>query len=110
MKYVLLTASEQEPCTPLLQDYCDARSSVYSMTSSKSCTVTMFMKDTENVMNYCKTEVEPNSILPRAYHVIDGLWFIATHNTLTFNVVCPQKQKDSDCKPINRYHQAEHVQ
>ena len=53
------------------------------------------MKDTENVKNYCKTEVEPNSILPRAYHVIDGLWFLATQNTLAFTIVCPQKQKET---------------
>ena len=44
----------------------------------------LFMKDTEDVKNYFKSEVEPNSILPRTYHVIGGLWFIATQNTLTF--------------------------
>ena len=65
------------------------------MTSSKLCTVALFMKDTENVKNYCKTEAEPNSILPRSYHVIDGLWFIATQNTLKFTVVCPQKHKET---------------
>ena len=51
------------------------------------------MKDTEYVKNYCKTELEPNSILPRAYHFIDGFWLIASQNTLAFTVVCPQKQK-----------------
>ena len=50
------------------------------------------MKDTENVKNYCKTEVEPFSVLPIAYHIIDGLWFIASQNILTFTVVCSQKQ------------------
>ena len=29
------------------------------------------MKDTENANNYCKAEVEPNSALPRTYHIID---------------------------------------
>ena len=53
------------------------------------------MKDIENVKNYCKTEVEPNSILPQLYHFIDGLWFIATQNPLTLTVVCPQKQKET---------------
>ena len=43
------------------------------MTSSKLCPVMLFMKDTENVKNYCKAEAEPNSILPRAYNIIDGL-------------------------------------
>ena len=36
------------------------------------------MKDTENVKNYCMAELVPNSILHGAYHIIDGLWFIAT--------------------------------
>ena len=52
------------------------------------------MKDTENVKNYCKTKVEPYSILPRVYHIIDGLWFIATQNTLAFTAVYTQKQKE----------------
>ena len=67
IKYVFLTDTEQEHCTSPLWHYCDVRSPVYSMTSSKLCTVVLFMKDTENVKNYFKTEVEPNSLLPRAY-------------------------------------------
>ena len=73
MKYVLLTATEQQYCTAHSQHYCDVRSPVYSMTSSKLCAVKLFMKDTENVKNHCKTKVEPNSTLPRAYHIIYGL-------------------------------------
>ena len=49
MKYVLFTATEQEHCTCPLWHYCDVRSPVYSMMSSKSCTVAE--KDTENVKN-----------------------------------------------------------
>ena len=53
------------------------------------------MKDTENVKNYCKTEVEPNSIWPKVYHITDDLWFMASQKALIFNVVCPQKQKQT---------------
>ena len=81
MKYVLLTATEQEHCTSPLQHYCDVRSPVYFMNSSKLCIVALFMKDTENVKNYYKTEVKQNFILPRAYLITDGLKFIATQNT-----------------------------
>ena len=104
MKYVLLTTTEQEHCKFPLLHYCDVRSPAYSITSSILSTVALFMKDTENVKNYCKTKVEPNSILPRAHHVIDGLWFIANQDILTFTVVYPQKQKETlDCKPTFRY-------
>ena len=65
------------------------------MTPSNLCTGTLFLKDTENVKNCCKTEAEPNFILPKAYHIIDCLWFIASQNTHTFTVVCPQKQKET---------------
>ena len=95
MKYVLLTATEQQDCTSPLWHYCDLRRPVYSMTSSKLCTGTLLMKNTENVKSYWKTEVEPSSILPRRYHIIDGLWFIATQYTLTFTAVFPQKQRET---------------
>ena len=65
------------------------------MMSSKLCRVALFMKDTENVKNYCKNEIEPKSILPKVYHIIDCLSFIATLNTLTFTAVCPQKQNET---------------
>ena len=70
MKNVLLTATDKEHCVSPLQHYCDVRSPVYSMTCSMLCTVVLLMKDTEHEKNYCRTEVEPNSILPRAYHMI----------------------------------------
>ena len=53
------------------------------------------MKDTDSVKNYCKTEVEPYSILPRVYHITDGLWFIATQKIIIFTVFCPQKQYET---------------
>ena len=93
MKYVLLTATEQEHCTSPSWYYCDVRSPEYSMTSSTLCTVTLFMKDTENVKIFCKAEGEPNSILPRAYCITDGLWLIATQNTLTITLVCLQQKR-----------------
>ena len=71
--YVLLTATDHKDCIFPLEFYCDARSPVYSITSNKLCTVKLFMKDTENIKNSCKTEVEPNYILHRAYHIFDGL-------------------------------------
>ena len=62
MKEDILTTSKQEDYISPLQHYCDIRSLVYSMTSTKLCTAGQFVKDTENVKNYCKGEVEPNSI------------------------------------------------
>ena len=67
------------------------------------------MKDAENVKNYYKTEVEPYSILPRAYHVIDGLLFIATQNTHIHCSLPSETKGDSDCKPNLRSNETKHV-
>ena len=45
IKFVILKATEQEHFASPLWHYCDVRSPVYSMTSSKLCSVTLFMKD-----------------------------------------------------------------
>ena len=59
---------------------------------------------------YFKAEVETNSILPTAFHITDGLWFIAFQNSLTFTVVWPQKQKETlDCKPNFGNNKTNHV-
>ena len=39
--------------------------------------------------------VRPNSILPKASHIADGLWFVATQKILTFAVVCPDKRRET---------------
>ena len=100
MKYVLLTVTEQEHSTSPLQHYCDIRSPVYSVTSNKLCTDALFTKDAENVKYDCRAEVEPNSILPRAYHVINALWFIATsEHPHTLCSLASETKGKSDCKP-----------
>ena len=79
------------------------------MISSMLCTVALFIKDRENVKDYCKTEVEANSILLRTYCVIDGLWFTATHNTHIHCSLHSETKGDSDCKPTFKYNQTKHV-
>ena len=53
------------------------------------------MKDTEKIKNYCRTDVESNSMLPRACHIIDSLWFKGIQNILIFTVIWPQQQKET---------------
>ena len=79
------------------------------MASSELCTIALLMKDTENVKNCCKAEIELNYILPRAYYIISGLWFIATQNTHAHCSLPSETKGDSDCKPNFRYNQDEHV-
>ena len=46
-------------------------------------------------MKNCDSVVRPSSILPKVSHIIDGLWFVATQQTLTFAVVCPDKRRET---------------
>ena len=73
MKYVLLTDREQEHCTSPLRHYCDVRSPLYPMALSKLCVIALFMKDEERIAKNCNSIIEPNSVLPIASHIIDGL-------------------------------------
>ena len=34
-------------------------------------------------------------VLPIASHIIDGLWFVAEQQVVTFTVVCPGKEKET---------------
>ena len=44
-------------------------------------------------MKNCDSLVRPNSILPKVFHIVDGLWFVATQHILTFAVECPAKRR-----------------
>ena len=68
------------------------------------------MKDTENIRNYCKTELEPNSILPRANYIIEGfvVYSYSEHSHIHCNLPSETKE-DFDCKPTNGYNQTKHT-
>ena len=55
-----------------LRHYCDIRSPVYSIAPSKLCIFALFLKDKERMMKNCDSVVRPNSILPKASHIVDG--------------------------------------
>ena len=95
MKYVLLNDREQEHCISPLRHYCDKRRPIYSIAHGKLCIIALFLKDKLRMMKNCDSLVRPNSILTKAFHIVDGLWFVATQQTLTFVVVCPDKRRET---------------
>ena len=67
-------------------------------------------------MKNCDSVLRPNSILPKASHIADGLWFVATQQILTFAVVCPDKRRETlivhpplGMIKLDIYDKAEHV-
>ena len=47
------------------------------------------------MMKNCDSVVRHNSILPKASHTVDGLWFVATQQILTLAVICPDKRRET---------------
>ena len=93
MKYVLLTEKEKELCNSPVHNYCSVQSPLYSLMLSKLCVTALFLRDRSKVRSYCQTLVNPNSILPQAEYITDGLWFIATQSLITFSIDCPKRLK-----------------
>ena len=65
------------------------------MALSKLCVIALFMKDEERIAKNSNSITELNSVLPTASHIIDGLWFVAAQQVVTFTVVCPGKKKET---------------
>ena len=93
MKYVLLIDREQEHCSSPLRHYCDIRSPIYSIVPSKLCIIALFLKDKEKMMKNHDLVVRHNWTLPKASHIVYGLWFVATQQILTCTVVCLTKEE-----------------
>ena len=79
------------------------------MTFSKLCTVSLFMKDTENVKNYCKTESEPNSISIEHIMSLMGCGLYYSEYSQIHCSLPSQTKENSNCKPTLRYNQTKHV-
>ena len=108
MKCVLLSKKELDHHSSPLHHYCEVQSPVYSINSSKLWIVVLFLKGEERIQKSSQSIVAPNSILPQASHVTDGLRFVATQTVMTFTVVCPQKRKENHtCEPTNHYDEIE---
>ena len=85
----------QEYCISPFGHYCDMRSPIFSIAPSKFYIIALFLKGKERMMKNCDSVLRPNSILHKASHIADGLWFVATQQILTFAVVCPDKRRDT---------------
>ena len=92
-KYMLLNSDELNHCSTPLLSYCSIRSSVFPVNLSEQCIVSLFMNNIEVIETVCQREVIPNSILPKADYLFDGIWIVACQKVLKFSVVCPNYTK-----------------
>ena len=86
------TESEFIECTLASGHFCNLRSALYHMQSSKMCLIALFLKKENAISEYCEMKVM-NISGPLALYLDDGTWAIATANIEQMEVTCPT-QKD----------------
>lgn len=75
------------------------RSPIYQINLSKSCIIALFLTNTEDIRNYCKSTVYFDTLLPFMEYIHSGIWVVATHEIMKFTIVC-QDQSVMQCDVI----------
>ena len=57
------------------------------------------MNNVEIIETVCQKEVIPNSVLPKANYLFDGIWIVASQKELKFSVVCSNYTKMVTANP-----------
>ena len=95
------TESEFIECTLASGHFCNLRSALYHMQSSKMCLIALFLKNENSISEYCEMKVM-NISGPLALYLDDGTWAIATANIEQMEVTCPtQKHVISIVPPLS---------
>ena len=88
-KYATIpTESEFLECTLASGHFCNLRSALYHMQSSKMCIIALFLKDEIAIDKNCEMKVI-NITGPVALYLDQGTWAIATTDTEQMKVTCP---------------------
>ena len=88
-KYATIpTESEFLECTLASGHFCNLRSALYHMQSSKMCIIALFLKDEIAINENCEMKVI-NITGPVALYLDQGTWAIATTDTEQMKVTCP---------------------
>ena len=98
-KYMLLNSDELNHCSTPLLSYCSVRSLVFPVNPSQRWIVSLFLNNVEIIETVCQKEVIPNSILPEANYLFDGIWIVASQKELKFSLVCSNYTKMVTANP-----------
>ena len=85
-KYVLLKEEEAKLCLTSKNKFCKISSPYYPLNINKFCIIALFTG--KNIRKFCKIKAYPNSILPIAEHIEQGLWLISMAIPMTFSITC----------------------
>lgn len=87
-KFVLLSPEESLACSKPSLGFCAFKSPIYPINVNRFCVIALFMSDKESIDRNCRTVIRPNSLLPVAEYLTDGVWIVSTMKPLRFSLVC----------------------
>lgn len=82
------TESEFLECTLASGHFCNLRSALYHMKTSKMCVISLYLKDKATIDENCEMNVV-NITGPLALYLDQGTWAIATTDSEQMEVTCP---------------------
>ena len=97
-EYVLLTRNELYACSQSEGHYCNAKQARMSIAKSKTCLISLFMKNTDKIGRYCFPEIYTNVQLPRAVNLEDGIYAISTKETFSLRLSCQNENENTELK------------
>ena len=97
-KYSLLDNDGVSRCTNPLIDFCEFKNPIFPINLSNLCVISLFTN--RDWKSTCSTIVKPNTRLPLASYISDGIWIVASMNTFRLIIRCPNgKVTDKDITP-----------
>ena len=95
-EYILLSRDELYACSHTQGQYCNVHHARLAVSKSKTCVISIFMKNTDNIKRYCTPIIDANVQLPQAVHLNDGIYAISTKETLRLRMICQHQKSDSE--------------
>ena len=94
-KYVLLSKTHLKECTNPRLGVCNMKLPIYPVNLSNKCIVALFLNSRGKITEFCHKTVMPNSYVPQAIYIADGLWVIISQKELRFSVTCQKGNSTS---------------
>ena len=87
-KYSLLDNDGISRCTNPLIDFCEFKNPIFPINLSNLCVISLFTN--QDWKSTCSAIVKPNTRLPLASYISDGIWIVASMNKFRLIIRCPK--------------------
>ena len=100
-EYIFITREELYSCSHSEGHYCNAQHARLPISKSRTCVISLFMKNSDKIKRYCVPEIYTNVHLPRAVNLKDGIYAVSTKNPFSLHLTCqaPPSSSEIQVKP-----------